>query len=134
MSSTHLYGCGFGAYRLPRSYPADRAAYNSTAPPEATMDSMPMMLLPCAGPNRHALDTNVADETTHGATSWNLRPDGHGVVLNGLAQQQSWWRSRVVLWHAVGEDDKNQATALCGRIADEQQHSTFTGRRAAAIF
>jgi hypothetical protein len=50
------------------------------------------------------------------------------VVLNG-------WSSRaVVLWHAVGEDEKNQTTTLCGWIADEQQHSTFTGRRAAAIF
>jgi hypothetical protein len=44
-----------------------------------------MMFLPRAGPNRHALDTSVATDAMYGAASWNLRPDGHDVVLKGLA-------------------------------------------------
>jgi hypothetical protein len=44
--------------------PDGLAAYNCVAPPEATVDSMAMMLLPRAEPNQHALDTNVVAEAT----------------------------------------------------------------------
>lgn len=86
--------------------PGGLAAYKCITPPEATIDSMPMMLLPRAGPNQHALDTNVAADA-------RTTPRCGTSVPTAMTLCSTGWRSSgaAMLWHAIGGDEENRATS-----------------------
>lgn len=90
---------------------------------------MPMMLLPRAGPNQHALDTNVAADARTTSRCGTSVPTAMTLCSTG-------WRSSgaAMLWHAIGGDEENRTTSQCRQIADEQQHSTLIDCRVVAIF